>query len=266
MLLFAIGALCFAAAIAAPISPPPKAGGWGWDDLGFAIHAQAFLRLAGCVVFPAMFAAGALASRGYARAFCLGSMLPAIMPLALVCSSVSWDKVPTGFIKAVDPFQQWIWAFSGQIVRLWAAAPCVGLACIVASWLLRLGDGTAKPGRRRLSRAVFLALACACMAAADADPSLLDHLISFDARLAIGTVLRTLTPAILSVGAVESEGAFRAFCTGGSLAALVPVLHECNRGIHDSHDVPLIVWALVPCVGLVSVTFYRLFQRSKANE
>lgn len=265
MLLFAIGVVCFAAAIAAPIPPPPKPGGWGWNDLGFAIHAQAFLRLAGCVVFPAMFAAGTLASRGYARAFCLGSMLPAIMPLALVCSSVSWDKVPTGFIKAVDPFQQWIWAFSAQIVRLWAAAPCVGLACIVARWLLRLGGGLA-PSLGRLSRVPFLAMAGACMAAADADPSLLDHLISFDARLALGTALRTLTPAILSVGAVESEGGFRAFCAGGSLAALVPVLHECNRGIHDSHDVPLIVWALVPCVGLVSVTFYRLFQRGKANE
>lgn len=265
-LLLATGVVCFAAAIAAPIRPPPRPGGWGWEDLGFAIHAQAPMRLAGCVVFPAMFAAGALAGRGHARAFCLGGGLPAAMPLVLAFCSVPWKRVPAGFAAAVGPFQEWIWAFAGQMLTLWAAAPCVGLACVVASWLLRLGgDGATRPGGGRLSRAVFLALVDGCIAAAGADLRPFDNFVSFDARLAIGTALRTLPPAILSAGLLEGAGAFRAFCAGGSLAALVPVLHECNRGIHDSHDAPVIVWALVPCLGLLCAAFYWVFTRGKAN-
>lgn len=89
MLLLAMVLVCLAAATLHRAPPFEWVNGDQlWEELGLAVRVQAWLRLAGCVVFPAALVAAAVACGGYSRAFCLGATLPAAIPLVLLsCGS-----------------------------------------------------------------------------------------------------------------------------------------------------------------------------------
>ncbi|HQU47327.1 MAG TPA: hypothetical protein PK867_31280, partial [Pirellulales bacterium] len=155
MLLFVMAMVCLAAATIAPLRPPPRplppmlpgggggGGGWEWEDLGFAIHAQAWLRLAACVVFPAVVVASAVARGAYTRTFCLGALLPAAIPLVLVSLdfSVANDiELIDGRVaeEAIQDLGKESYGLAERITTLWACIPCMGLTGVLARWLLRM--------------------------------------------------------------------------------------------------------------------------------
>jgi hypothetical protein len=150
MLMFVMVMVCLAAATATPLprpspmSLPPDAaggGGAGWEEYGFAIHAQSWLRLAACIAFPAVFTAGANVRRGYLKTFCLGAILPSAMPLWLVCCAVSTSLFAEfRFDEVIESYAVNAYVLAKLIAFFWVCAPCVGLACVFFRWFLRVGN------------------------------------------------------------------------------------------------------------------------------
>lgn len=281
---------------------PPKdwyGGEQEWKELGLAVHVQAWLRLATCVVFPAALVAAAVAYGGSSRAFCLGALLPAAMPLVLVAYALGdRDVLIAGAFGYVSVISH---VLSERIAALWLCAPCVGFVCLVARWWLPTPEQCGAHARRKLIVRVSVLLvtaACAGWAIVGLAPSaveftLLGHTradgtgaygIVTAARMTQPSVWRELPlrmllclilPAVLGVAAVESRGMLRAFCAGGLPPALVTATLvsgiDVATAVLQGRWEPALtfqwrysifaMWALVPCFGLTAAFFYWLFQR-----
>src|SRR5689334_11913924 len=74
-MLFVVVMVCL---VVATVSPVPA-------GQQIAASAQTLLRAALCVAVPAMFATGAIHSRGYRRTFFVGGLFPAVTALVIVC-------------------------------------------------------------------------------------------------------------------------------------------------------------------------------------
>lgn len=250
VLLFVMAMVCLAAATLHRAPPKDWYGGdQQWVELGFAVHVQAWLRLAGCVVFPAALVAAAVARGGYSRTFCLGALLPAGVPLLLVLYGTA------GVLELADVFPGYgvlSHMLSERIGSLWLCAPCVGFVCVVVRWFLMPRQCDAEPRRKFIVRASFLAAVALCASWAivalpssvtptgdqrkytrDNGPSVYGVfvLVKQGKRVAqpgvwrqipLRMLLCLILPAVVGVGAVEGRGTVRAFCASGLLPALVP--------------------------------------------
>lgn len=269
-LLFVTAVVCLAAAAVAPLSPPPKPDGWGWEDLGFAIHAQALVRLSACTLFPAMVTAGIFSRHRPLRTFCIAAFPPMALPLILICFNAAITLMYAPVIRfndSIKPFQAAAWGWKDRIAGLWMCAPCIGFSGLCFRWILALDDEAASSFRRNfLVRFVVVAVVALGSAAVmlKLEP---DEHVSFLASLTIATALCLLLPALLGVVVVEGSGGFRAFSAGALLPALIPLFLLCDAGIRimDWRYSIVTLWALMPVSGLACLFFYWLFQRGESG-
>ncbi len=265
-LLFVTAVVCLAAAASARIELPSTPDGGGWDDLGLAIRIQTLVRLAACIAFPTMTAAGAFSRNRAIRAFCIGATLPAALPLMLVCVTDA-DSLrypgPGGIRDAMTEFQKSALGLRNRIVSLWACALCIGFISVIFRWFLNLGDNNSSRVRRGIAAGSF---ALAAMLAISV-PSILRlepelRAVSY-AQITISEALCVLFPALLGLVIAEGNGGFRAFSAGAILPALIPVVILWDRSIHiDQWRYSVVaIWAMMPVSGLTCLFFYWLFER-----
>ncbi|HUY87271.1 MAG TPA: hypothetical protein VMV10_00910 [Pirellulales bacterium] len=253
--------------------------------MGFAIHAQALLRSAACLVFPAALIAGAVAQDGAARCFCLGAVFPATVPLAMLCSEAAesaWYVVADARLAdAASTLGMSSYHFRDKITALWICAPCSGFACALYGSFLRRGQNTvAFSGRSFATRWLAPAMAMAALAALMIQLPTPDKQSGFAARVPLRTALCTFVPGALSVGAIEGRGRFRVFSAGAAILVLMPLVFAWGAwGARVwEHDGPWEVygmsvarqfivgtWVLAACFGLVCVFFHWLFQPGAAK-
>ncbi|MGH7136686.1 MAG: hypothetical protein ACREHD_13165, partial [Pirellulales bacterium] len=249
VLLFVTAMVCLAAATLHRAPPKDWYGGdQQWGELGFAVHVQAWLRLAACVVFPAALIAAAAARGGYSRAFCLGALLPAGVPLLLVLYGTAGILEFTNVFRGYAVLSHML---SERIGALWLCAPCVGFVCVVIRWFLSMSrQGDAYSRRRFIVRASFMSLVALCASWAivalpsSATPTGNQRMFMRDTgpsvhgvftlavvkvtppgvwrQIPLRMLLCLVLPAVLGVGAVEGRGIVRAFWASGLLPALVP--------------------------------------------
>jgi hypothetical protein len=305
MLLFVMVMVCLAAATLHRAPPPDWHGSdQEWEDLGFAVHVQSWLRLAACVVFPAALVAAAVARGGYSRALCLGALLPAAIPMVLV----TYDLGPIngGWADAFTYLAVMSYMLSERIAALWLCMPCIGFICVLACWLLPAPQQCDAAARRSftvwLSFMVVFAV-CASAAMIALPPSQVGkHYLDLSKwePLAIGQspsraqigpqssawrqvpvrlVLCLAVPAVLAAVAVQGKGTVRTFCACGMLPALVPAMLvsgiDILNQVLDGRWEPALtfqcryfvcaMWALVPLFGLTGTFFYWLLQLGAAK-
>lgn len=298
MLLFVVVMVCLSAATMTPHRPPPRrmlllwpggavGGGLDWKDLGFALQAQAWLRLAACVMLPAAFLAATVAKDGYSRSFCLGALLPAAMPLLLI--SLNDDRGFTATINRGRPVEalQLLGVMSDgfreRVGIFWFCMPILGLSAVLVHWLLRLPKPLDSVSRRSFTaRLSFLVLLAAiAITAMIAMPISNDEIGAFSfSQLPVRLVLCLIFPAMLGVGAIHGRGIVRAIFGCGLLPALVPaVLSSIGRynqgyffGRWESPDMVdwryliVLMWALIPVFGMAAALFYWLFGFGEATD
>jgi hypothetical protein len=132
-----------------------------WKDFGFAIHAQAALRLLACLLLPSLFVAGAIATRSNLRVFCSAAVAPAAIPLLLVWQDAAIQRM-FQLLAARDArgvcevLQIAAWGCEEWITTLWVLAPGVGLLSTSLHWLLRGGDNSEESGRLRRPVGLFV--------------------------------------------------------------------------------------------------------------
>ncbi|HET6880431.1 MAG TPA: hypothetical protein VFI31_09765 [Pirellulales bacterium] len=288
-LLFVMLMVCLAAATLHRAPPFEWVNGDQlWDELGLAVRVQAWLRLAACVVFPAALVAAAVAGGGYRRAFCLGSLLPAAIPLVLLSCASAEQRGELAYIGVISHM------LSERIAALWVCAPCVGFVCVVVRWFVPMPrQWDAKARWKFIVRASLMAaIAAGAWWAIVALPTSatqngLRYLVvplapapsrtepSVWRQLPLRMLLCLVLPAVLGLGAVEGRGMVRAFCGGGLLPALAPVTVVSGIDVMDApifgrwepaamyhwRDSIFAMWALVPVFGLMAACFYWLFHR-----
>jgi hypothetical protein len=303
-LLFVMLMVCLAAATLHH-APPKEWNGseQEWEELGLAVHVQAWLRLAACIVFPAALVAAAVASGGYSRTFCLGALLPASVPL-LVVSSISTDlsSLNGGALADVFAYLGVIsHMLSERIAALWLCMPCIGFICVLVCWLLPVPQQGDAAARRSFSvwlsfMLVFAVCASAAMIAlpaSDAKVGQPEFKLAREAshaqaapqfsvwrQVPVRLALCLAVPAILAAVAVQGKDTLRTFCACGMLPALVPALLVSGIDIllveFDGRWEPALtfqwrywicaMWALVPVFGLTATCFHWLFQRGEGQD
>lgn len=274
LLLFAGVMVCLAAAT---VPAPRKGGGLPQGQL-LARRTHAVVRLALCVVFPAMLVGGSVVRTGYARTFCLGGILPALVPFLLASSDAFevayYSAEGIGPADVVQSFEMASYAL------VWALVPSIGLTGVLFHWLLRPAYPRSTLSNRKFATASFvLALVATSFVAAMLKLPRTNEQPVVIAQLPVRLALCLALPAWLSVGLVQARSYFRTLCMGGAIAALVPALLLCSIGIWDPHhpnqwETPRIfelryfivaMWALVPCFALASAVFHWLFQMREAK-
>lgn len=274
VLLFAAVMVCLAAATV----PAPREGGGLPQDQLLARRTHAVVRLALCVVFPAMLVGGSVVRTGYARTFWLGGILPALVPFLLASSDAFevayYSDEGIGPADVVQSFEMASYAL------VWALAPSIGLAGVLFHWLLKPAyPRSTFPNRTFATASLVLALVATSFVAAMLKLPRAEKQPAAVAQLPIRLALCLTVPACLSVGAVQGRSYFRTFCMGGAIPALVPALLVCSIGIWDPHHPNnwetsrvfelryfiVAMWALVPCFALASVVFHWLFQTREAK-
>lgn len=284
LLLFVTAMVCLAAATFHRAPPKEWLGGdEQWEELGFAVHVQARLRLAVCVVFPSALVAAAVARGGYGRAFCLGALLPAAIPLVLVSSTAVYLR--GGAVVEVFMYLSVVsHMLSERIAALWLSMPCVGFVRVVADWFLPMPSKWDAAARQSfLVRVALMTAVAGCASAAIIALPTSAPQIGASAnvwhQLPFRLLLSLALPAVLGVGAVQHRGFVRAFCASGLLPALVPaVLVSGSEFLESQFDGQwesaqmfecryfiLTMWVLVPLFGLTAVFFYWLFQLGAAK-
>ncbi|HET6880432.1 MAG TPA: hypothetical protein VFI31_09770 [Pirellulales bacterium] len=289
ILLFVMAMVCLAAGSAAPLPLPPERPvlgggvGWSWSDMGFAIHTQALLRSAACLVFPAVLVAGAVARGGAVRLFCVGALFPTILPLAMLlfeASESAWYVVADARVAdAANTLGMSSHGFQHRITALWIWAACSGFACALYGSWLRLGQNTATfNGRKFAARWLVAAMAMAALAALMIQLPAPAKQGGFIARIPLRTALCTFVPGALAAGAIEGRDRFRIFSAGAAILVLMPLILMWGAKIseHDGQWEPSWLfdarhfiagtWALALLFGGVTAFFHWLFQRGESNK
>jgi hypothetical protein len=252
-----------------------------------AVRIQAYLRLAECLLFPAILTAWAVARGGWERTFCIGAVLPAAMPMALVCYYARtlrqnlFAEIPASILEEFNWYSFW---FTERITALWVGALLAGLGAVLFRWFLPNADmGDTEARRSVIVRATILACvlafaSVAMIALPESSDTGADASVFRQAPIRL--ILCLAVPAALAASAIEGRGNLQAFCACALFPALTPVMlvlvGDTIEGQFAGRWEPsmfyqwryfiVAMWALTPFFGLVCVFFQWLFRLGEAKD
>ena len=279
LMLFVTAMVCLAAATAR-LSPSDAS-----STQRVAVQLQSYLRLAECLLFPAILTAWAVAKGGRSRTFCLGAILPAAMPMILVCfysSALRHNPFTERPASVMEELSMVSFFWVERITAFWVCALLAGISAVFFRWFLPTGEVHSAEARQSLivRSSLVVGLWTIASLAMIALPDSSQEGLSILRQVPIRLILCLVFPAMLAPGAVEGRGNRRAFCVCALFPALAPALlaqvsdavAEPAYGrwepslLYDWRYFIVAMWAMALVFGLAALFIHWLFQFIDSND